>query len=638
MSHRTVTFFFVAALTMFVLALAGAGCGAGNLPFDDGLPDGATPDATTSRPETGGEAGADADPETGTDGGVTATFNVSGAASTGRSTMTVTFDAPPDAALAAVLGNYSVPGLTLSGTPSLSGNVVTLQTTAQAAQAYTVTVSGVTRQSDGAPLATATKTFAGSGAFSVTSAAAPNAKVLTVTFDAPPDAAQAGNAANFTAPGLTLSAPQLAGNVVTLTTSEQSAQTYTVTVAGLTRASDAEPLTLDNADFAGRTSFNVTGAQSTNSATMTVTFDAPPNAAMATTLANYTVPGLALAGVPVLAGNVVTLTTAPQAAQSYTLTVSNVTRASDAEPLDVKTATFNGTAVLAPTVTNVVVTATIPNNGTTPYNTGTTTVTITGTDFITVACPAGVALDDLDGVGGAVGTNPTACTVDSDTQITATFPAGIRTNGATGWNVRVTNVIATNATSSVRFVPLAGLVVSEVYTGKGGGGLTTHEFIEIYNPTGTTIDTTAAGIGLKLHIRNGAAVPSDTSKVLALVTTGLVPSHGFLLVVSSASDAGDAWYASRDYTFSAGLVGDGGVYLSLSATEDAKVIDKVGWGTQAAGGYEGTAATALGSSVSIERLPAGGAGHATDTDVNVNDFTAPNALITPRGIADGAQP
>jgi hypothetical protein len=632
MSGRTTGFFF-AALAMIALALWGAGCADDiGSPFDEIADAQAIPDAGDAGTK---DARPDADTDAGSDTGVPATFDVIGAESTGNTAMTVTFDAPPDPAQAAVLGNYGVAGLVLSGTPSLAGNVVTLVTAAQAAQSYTVTVSGVTRASDGAPLTVASETFMGRATFDVSGAVATTAKTVQVTFDGPPNMTQATNAANYTVPGLTLSAPQLVGSVVTLTTSVQSAQMYTVTVAGVTRAGDGDPLVVSTADFDGRLPFEVTSAQSTSSVSMTVTFDMPPTAASATNLANYAVPGLVLSGTPVLSGSTVTITTSAQLAQTYTLTVSNVTRASDAEPLDMKSADFAGTPVLAPTVTNVVVASTNPNNGAIPYNTGTATLQITGTDFATVVCLTGVKLDDLDGVDAPVGTVPTTCTVDSDTQITATFPAGIRTNGTKGWNVLVTNTVGPNATSDVPFVPVAGLLVSEVYTGTVGA--TDHEYLEIYNPTANGIDTTAAGIGLKVHIRSSTGT-TDTNKTLTLVTTGIIPTHGFLLVVSSASDAGDAWYAHRDYTFSAGLVGNGGVYLSLSATNTAKVIDKVGWGTQPAGGFEGTAALNAASNLSIERKPAGGAGHATDTDVNLNDFNLPSATITPLGSVDAAQP
>ena len=252
---------------------------------------------------------------------------------------------------------------------------------------------------------------------------------------------------------------------------------------------------------------------------------------------------------------------------------------------------------------------------------------------------------DLGGLGVLVGTQATTCTVDSDTQITATLPAGIPTNGATGWNVIATHTIGSNVTSTVQFIPVAGLLISEVYIGTSG--LPTREFVEIYNPTGTSIDTTeATGIFLRLHVRNSSGTDTGKPPVMT-VTTGVIPSRGFLLFVSSASDMTDAWFANRDYTYTAGLVSDGGVYIALGAAANRRVIDKVGWGAQAdlppggpgPGGCEGACVLLdIPSSSSIERLPAAGLGHATDTDSNVGDFNAPSATITPRGTVDLPQP
>ena len=51
--------------------------------------------------------------------------------------------------------------------------------------------------------------------------------------------------------------PSLSGNTVTLTTSQQSATTYAVMVSGVNRATDAEPLTVNSANFNGRPPFDV---------------------------------------------------------------------------------------------------------------------------------------------------------------------------------------------------------------------------------------------------------------------------------------------------------------------------------------------------------------------------------------------
>ena len=128
-----------------------------------------------------------------------------------------------------------------------------------------------------------------------------------------------------------------------------------------------------------------------------------------------------------------------------------------------------------------------------------------------------------------------SCTVDSPTQITADLLAGIGTNGATGWNVIVTNTGGANTSSDVPFVPRAGLLMSEIYTGTAGS--TDHEFLELYNPTATAIDPSETGIGLRLHIRNSTGT-TDTNKTLTAVTSTPIPSHGFLLLASSQSAAG----------------------------------------------------------------------------------------------------
>jgi predicted RNA-binding protein with TRAM domain len=556
-------------------------------------------------------------------------FNVSSAASVNTTTMSVTFDAPPNAAQATTLASYSVPGLALSGTPVLSGNTVTITTAAQAAQTYTVTVTGVTRQSDGSPLAVNTASFT-HVAFDVAGAASVTSHTMSVTFDAPPDPTQATTLANYSVVGLTLSGtPVLAGNTVTIATGSQSATTYTVNVSNVTRASDGTVLTNRAASFTGRSPFDVTGAASTSSGSLTVTFSAPPNSAQATTLANYSVPGLTLGGTPLLSGNTVTLKTSAQAAQSYTVTVSNVTRASDAEALGVNNASFAGTPLQVPTVTNVVVMSTAPDNGTRYYNTGTATVVITGTDFTGVACPSGVKLNDTNGAGTVIGTHPTSCTVDSGTQITATFPAGVLTHGTLGWDVLVTNAVGTNTASTVNLIPYAGILVSEVMQGRQAAGQ--HEFIELYNPTQNAID---AGT-LHVHIRTG----SDQNLALTYAST-MIPPHGFFLITSTQSSP-ETWYGSRDATYDASageLAGNSGMYISLSAIAQARVLDKLGWGNVQQPWNEGHATNNLGNDTSVQRLPAGGAGAATDTDNNKNDFNSPSSGITPLGSSAPPQP
>ncbi|MGH7282403.1 MAG: beta strand repeat-containing protein, partial [Polyangiaceae bacterium] len=519
-------------------------------------------------------------------------FDVSTAMATTNTTVNVTFDAPADPTTGGDFTNYAIADgastpLAVSAA-SLSGDglTATLTTAPQTGgTTYTVTVSNVTRASDTQPLSNNQASFTGRSSFNVTGAASNSSTQVTVTFDGPPNGA--GNTAgNFTivdgsSTSLAVSTASVSGNTVILTTAPQSATSYTVTVSSnVLRSGDSEPLATNGAGFTGIAPFNVTAALALNSTTVTITFDAVPNG-QAVIPANYAIVDgsnnpLAVSAATPSGAETITLTTDPQAATSYTVTVSNVRRTGDNEPLLTNQAPFTGTTTpaSAPTVTNVVVTGTSPDNGTIPYNTGTSTVTITGTSFAGVTCASGtIVLDDLDGAGTAVGTpaNSAGCSVDSDTQITATFPAGIRTNGGTGWNVIVNNRGLQNTTSSVPFVPVAGLLISEVLD-SNGTGKTTHEFVEIYNPTATSFKTKPAStVLLHMHVRGSGATPADTDKTLGLIngSTGEIPSHGYLLIISSASVSPEQWFTNGDYSYSASsnsLVDDGGVYISLSGT------------------------------------------------------------------------
>lgn len=180
-------------------------------------------------------------------------------------------------------------------------------------------------------------------AFNVTGAVATSATRLAVTFAAPPNPAQALALTSYEVPGLTLAGPPvLDGNVVTFSTSAQSATTYTLTVSGVTRATDSEPLFLTSATFQGRPPFDVVEAKPQSAIYVTVRFDAAPNVAEATSLASYEVPGLTLKTAVMLADDTVLLRTSPQQTQPYSVKVDGVTRASDGEPLTNASASFTG--------------------------------------------------------------------------------------------------------------------------------------------------------------------------------------------------------------------------------------------------------------------------------------------------------
>jgi hypothetical protein len=631
-------FALVTFLSLLLIAFAGCAGGdsssdGGGFGKDGGGKDGAANDGAIDDGSTGDSSVTDSGEDSGIDSGFDAgvdsgpPFIVTVAASTNDVTATVTFSDAPNATQANDFTHYAIAGLTVSAA-SLSGNVVTLTTTTQTATSFTVTVTGVTRASDTAALATNAATFTGHPIFNVTSAVATSATSVTVTFDGAPNTTSGSAPLNYVitgGSGLAVSAAVPSGNTVVLTTAVQSAASFTLTVTGVTRASDGEPLTTNSAIFTGIPPFDVTSAIATSLTTVDVAFDAPPDSTTGNLPANYSIPGLTISGAAV-SGSIVTLTTNKQSAITYDVTVSNVLRASDLIGLSASnSALFAQAGPGVPSVGVVSVASTLTDNGSIPYNTGTSTLTITGTDFNGIACLTAVKLDDLDGLGGAVGTKPTACTVDTNTQITATFPAGIRTNGSTGWNVLVTNTFGTNTASDLKFVPKAGLLISEILTGTTAS--TTHEYIEIYNPTTAAIDT--AALGLKYHTRSSGGGDAGNHPVTSVRTLVIQPG-GFLLFATAVS-TGETWSGIIDATYvTTGLAANGSAYLSLSTTSGAKVIDKVGWGTQPAGGFEGTATDDIPNTQSIQRISA--ATPTTDNDVNSTDFNA-SGTPSPTGSA-----
>jgi len=104
-------------------------------------------------------------------------FNVTGATSASNTTATVTFSDPPHASSSTTLSNYCVTTsavasfaaceasggvLSISGTPSLSTNTVTITTAAQSAVTYNVWVQNVTSANGGIAMTTANASFTGS--------------------------------------------------------------------------------------------------------------------------------------------------------------------------------------------------------------------------------------------------------------------------------------------------------------------------------------------------------------------------------------------------------------------------------------------------------------------------------------------
>ncbi|MCE9598502.1 MAG: lamin tail domain-containing protein [Spirochaetia bacterium] len=285
----------------------------------------------------------------------------------------------------------------------------------------------------------------------------------------------------------------------------------------------------------------------------------------------------------------------------------------------------------APTVTNVVVASTSPNNGTTPYNTGTSTVTITGTNFQAaggVSCPSGVTLDTPTTAVAA-----TSCTVDSATQITATFPAGVRTNGTTGWNVIVTNPAGANSTSSVKFIPKAGLLITEV--GDNQGANTNNDYIEIFNPTANGID-----LSTYRWLRDSScaiAGPAWTQSNVTFGSVTLASRKYFLISKASNTLGGDITTLSAMANNHCVAITTGGTAPTSAAITNAgsaNIVDFVAFGT-ITDSEASQVAPNLAASGAIRR---NGTCKTTDTDANASDFTAVSSVTAPNNSASASCP
>src|SRR5205085_5498111 len=198
------------------------------------------------------------------------------ASAASATSVNVTFSAPPKAAEATDATHYCIsttatctaPGEVAVSAAALSGSTATLTTAAQTpSAAYTVFVTGVTRDPDGAALSTSSATFTGylMPSFTVASAVPSSTSSLTVTYSddytASAAAEQASSycialasAADCSAQAVPVSAAAAAGaRKVLLTTGAQDSNVaYRLYVTGdVRRASNNDALSANTADFRG---------------------------------------------------------------------------------------------------------------------------------------------------------------------------------------------------------------------------------------------------------------------------------------------------------------------------------------------------------------------------------------------------
>lgn len=151
---------------------------------------------------------------------------------------------------------------------------------------------------------------------------------------------------------------------------------------------------------------------------------------------------------------------------------------------------------------------------------------------------------------------------------------------------------ANTSTSAITVTEANKVKISEVMPGISGANV--KEFVELYNGGGTPVNVS----NYKLHIRSSDG--TDTNKVLTF-NTSTIPAYGYFLIASAQyTDIGLTPDATYDATAN-DLNDNGGVYISESATAGMYEIDKVGWGSQPAGGYEGNPIGGPSLGLSLER-------------------------------------
>lgn len=169
------------------------------------------------------------------------------------------------------------------------------------------------------------------------------------------------------------------------------------------------------------------------------------------------------------------------------------------------------------------------------------------------------------------------------------------------------------------------LVISQVQI-TGGAGLTTNDFVEIYNPTESDIDLQ----GMRLVKRTKIGT-TDTS-LKSWTSSSLVLAHGYYLWANSS-------YATiavtPNATTTGSLADDNGVAIRQGPNDTGTIVDSVAWGTVANAFVEGTVfATNPVANQSLERKPGSGSGNGEDTNNNADDFF----LQTPAHPRNSASP
>jgi predicted extracellular nuclease len=186
-----------------------------------------------------------------------------------------------------------------------------------------------------------------------------------------------------------------------------------------------------------------------------------------------------------------------------------------------------------------------------------------------------------------------------------------------------------------------GIVISQVY---GGGGNTsapfTNDFVELFNPTTTTMSLT----GMSVQYASASGTGNFAANGVVALSGSIAPGHHYLVqqaggatgsplptpdatgTVNMSATAGKVVVAST----TTGLACNGGS-TPCDAGQLAQIVDLVGYGS--ANFFEGAGAAPTLSNTTAGLRAANGC---TDTDSNAADFTA--GAPAPRNTASAATP
>jgi hypothetical protein len=179
---------------------------------------------------------------------------------------------------------------------------------------------------------------------------------------------------------------------------------------------------------------------------------------------------------------------------------------------------------------------------------------------------------------------------------------------------------ASPARAAPLMAPPYHVVISEFRTTGPNGG--NDEFIELFNPTGDTLD-----IGdWKVNGSNSTGGTSTRATIPAGIS--LAPGQHYLLTNSSSSGGPYSGSVAGDLVYATGIADNGGIAI---INKSNVIVDQVGMSSGSA--YkEGTTLTPMtnANNQSYERTPGGALGSCIDSDQNDADFQFNSASSDPQ--------